>query len=312
LQPKQNIKSIALKTLAESSIWSLAKRSLADAVSRLPIGARHAIFLRLARELGITGVSTLGEYGRILSAVGDLEVFDKYARTGQWASDTNSIIARFFAGKPGTYFDIGANIGLTTIPIARNLKVKCFAFEPDPTNFQNLRQNVLFNCEGQNVTLHNVALFNRFAELQFELAESNLGDHRLRLSVPSPGVFEEEKRRTISVSAVPLDEFLADANPPVAVKIDVQGAEPYVVEGGKAILSRADLLIIEFCPYLIRRLGGNAEIIIEFIKSNFVSGLVGVLQFGERMPINELCDRLRQFWEKSNHPDDWLDICLSK
>ena len=63
-----------------------------------------------------------------------------YASTGRWAEHTNELIGRFFdkAGR-GTFLDIGANIGLTTIPVARRANVACHAFEPEPENFRNLR-----------------------------------------------------------------------------------------------------------------------------------------------------------------------------
>jgi FkbM family methyltransferase len=95
--------------------------------------------------------------------------------------------------------------------VAQNALVRCIAFEPDPTNFQNLQQNLRRNIFGQNVTTHQTALFDREISVHFGLAEDgNLGDHRI---VQQSNV----RRRTIEVQAEPL-----------AVKIDVQGVEPNV------------------------------------------------------------------------------------
>lgn len=65
----------------------------------------------------------------------------------------------------GTYLDIGANIGLTTIPVAQNPRVACKAFEPAPHNFRYLSHNVAANCPHGNVDLFNLALFDRRATM---------------------------------------------------------------------------------------------------------------------------------------------------
>ena len=44
---------------------------------------------------------------------------------------------------------------------------------------------------------------------------------------------------------------------PLAVKIDTQGAEPFVVSGGKETLGRAGLIVSEFGPDGMAQLGGN-------------------------------------------------------
>jgi FkbM family methyltransferase len=66
------------------------------------------------------------------------------------------------------------------------------------------------------------------AQLSLALAEGNIGDHRLTIA-DVPG------RRTVKVPAVPLDDFIDNATPPLAVKIDTQGAEPYVIAGGFSV-----------------------------------------------------------------------------
>jgi hypothetical protein len=46
------------------------------------------------------------------------------------------------------------------------------------------------------------------------------------------GQREEHKLATIDVEAIPLDEIVGTLNGPLAVKIDTEGAEPFVVLGG--------------------------------------------------------------------------------
>ena len=66
----------------------------------------------------------------------------------------------FFAPTGGTYLDIGANIGLMTVPFARDPRIRCLAFEPDPTNFGFLQRNIApRNAPASSAELHQVALF---------------------------------------------------------------------------------------------------------------------------------------------------------
>jgi FkbM family methyltransferase len=250
-------------------------------VSRLPKVAREAVLeqvcddvgrfemiSRLAPDCNVVALRVSGMYGVIQSASDDRAVLMQYAKTGTWAERTNDLVTSFFADKAGSYIDIGANIGLTTIPVAQNPRVRCLAIEPEPRNFANLRANVAENCRHNNVELRCLALYTKRQKLSFELSSGNLGDHRLRIG-DKIGRIGEENRSTIEVDAVPLDEIAGSLNGPLAVKIDTQGAEPFVVSGGKKTLSRADLVISEFWPYGMVRLGGDPEELIKFFRDQF-------------------------------------------
>lgn len=308
----------------------LAKKMLSGLVAALPLGARFAVLDRLVQQFGplrvvrrashgsrVVGLEAVGDYGRILSAVGDDTIFDIYARTGKWAASTNDTVKTFFVDRSGTYLDIGANIGLTVIPIAKNPGVRCLAFEPDPTNVQNLEQNVAWNCPYHDVITMNLALFSRRDTLQFELSEGNLGDHRLRLNDDDTGVLSESSRKLITVQAVPLDEFAAEVEGPLVVKIDTQGAEPFVVQGAHRVLGMAALLIMEFSPYHLRRLGGDVDAMLRSLQDNFSYGKLARdgAGFGDSMPIEGLVATLVEFWHAAGQApqdQDYLDVCLSR
>jgi FkbM family methyltransferase len=168
------------------------------------------------------------------------------------------VLTEFFTSSGGTYIDIGANIGLTTIPLARNSLVHCIAFEPEPVNFSLLKRNIARNAPNSSVEFHQIALYDARTSLALAIAEENIGDHRLTTN-GVPG------RRTIEVTAQPLDDFLGAITGPLAVKIDTQGAEPFIIAGGQQVLTKTDLLVMEFCPYLMRQLGGDPEIPISLV-----------------------------------------------
>jgi len=253
---------------------NLAKRVIRYSVRKMPVRAKLAVLRELCSVLKIVDLSVRGEYGVLSQSPADRSaILLTYAMTGQWAPETNERLVAFFAGKSGTYIDIGANIGCTTIPVAQNENVDCIALEPDPSNFNYLTLNVATNCGHGNVKLYQLAAFKERKMLQFELSSDNMGDHRIRLAdAPgriADGQFNEQNRRTIHVEAVAIDDFIDAKREPVAVKIDAQGAEPFIVEGGSKLMARAHLLIMEIWPYGIARMGGSLEPIDRLLRDSF-------------------------------------------
>ena len=191
---------------------NLAKAGLKAMVRRFPWGANEAIFEALYERMGPEQIlarcmpaldhmqlCATGEYGLIQSALNDGLILPAYARSGIYEPRLAELFRDFFARHGGgTYLYIGANIGLTTIPVARDPAVRRLAFEPAPVNNRNHRANVERNCPNHNVTVHEVAQFSRSAALDFAKDAWNLGDHRL-----SP--HGHSTRHTIQVEAAPLD-----------------------------------------------------------------------------------------------------------
>ena len=301
--------------------------------SLLPVSVLHLIVKgllqneKLSRRYGFSYLSTLavrfnivrltarGDYGMFSSSPSDGEVFREYAETGKWSPESNFRIRRFFQESTGTYIDIGANIGLTLVPIAAATRVKCFAFEPEPANFLNLKLNVSENCRAGNVHLYQLALFDRNTTLPFELAVGNLGDHRLRVPTDAVARQAETQRRTIEVPCVRLDELSLPIEGPLLVKIDTQGAEPFVFAGGAETLSKAQVILLEWCPYLMRRLGGDPEVIINFLLQNFSVGTIDQPDDPgtRKQSMKDVCQTLRQLvvaWR--DDPKRYVDIFAEK
>ena len=217
-----------------------------------------------------------------------------------------------FAEHGGTYLDIGANIGLTVIPIAQNPQVACYAFEPEPTNFHYLSENVFLNCRAGNVRLLNLALYDRNATLPFEIAERHSGDHRISV-IDVEGELNEQDRKKISVSAKRLDDVITNITTPLAAKIDVQGAEPFVLAGGRDTLSQASLLSLEFWPYSMRRMGGDISAVIAFLTEHFQEGSISPGDKDKQtawQPIVSVASFLHEFAKTDKR--DYLDVTVRK
>ena len=211
-------------------------------------------------------VRVRGRYGTVQGSPQDGSVLARYAETGVWAARTNALILDFFDQTGGTYIDIGGNIGLTTIAAAQNPKVQCYVFEPEPENFLHLSENIRTNCAHGNVVAQQVAVFNRRTRLALELSPDNVGDHRLRLA-NRIGVLGEDEWNTLDVQAAPLDGLVASVSEPLAVKIDTQGAEPFVISDGQRTLARAGLLVMEFAPYWMARMGSDPETVFDLVRN---------------------------------------------
>lgn len=296
------------------------KKILAKMLRMLPLTVQRALFNTLyaalqdlAKQFNITGFIADGEYGRIQGPIHDSTVFRYYAARGHWAGNMNQLFADFL-NNGGTYLDIGANIGLTTIPIASNPSVTCHAFEPAPETFRLLSANVMSNCASKNVNIHNCALFDRESQLIFELSPDNGGDNRVRVK-EADGDFNEHNWRTIEVRAARLDGMGLSISPPLVAKIDTQGAEPFVISGGIGVLASAELLAIEFWPYGMSRMDGDPKIVIDFIKQNFSSGQLsngGSDTLTSWSPISDVAARLEAIVKEELEAHVYYDVMVRK
>ncbi|MEQ6341732.1 MAG: FkbM family methyltransferase [Gammaproteobacteria bacterium] len=300
--------------------------SMSDLYMNLP---KHQlidlIFGAAANRTNAASLVLAGDQGIIEGSPKDRVIFYTYAQTGSWSSSFQSeLIDRFFIHGKGTFLDIGANIGLTAIPAAIRHGIQCFAFEPDPVNFQLLKRNIERNKVADRITIFNVALHDTQGVLDFELSENNWGDHRLRIPGQMASVtpsFNETERHVVNVQAIPLDMTLDSREliRPIFLKIDTQGAEVTVLRGARETLKSVDLLVVEFSPYHLGRMGADVADFIKEIEGwpygmilSFDSTTVaGAAYIGQFLPIEKVTEILYSL-AKSQSPDNYVDVVLSR
>jgi FkbM family methyltransferase len=133
-------------------------------------------------------------------------------------------LARFMARlRPGmTVWDIGANVGLYTLPSARAVGSAghVVAFEPMPRNLHFLRRHLALNGFG-GVAVCEAAVSDEAGTLRMEEGDS-------------PSEFHADPGGGWTVRAITLDEWLSESGalPPDVVKIDVEGSDDAVLRGG--------------------------------------------------------------------------------
>ena len=311
-----------LKRAAKSALYTLARRLpwpgrrvILDAL--LDEYGHYEIFRELGAKLGVDSLSVNGSNGLVYGSINDVGLLLRYGSARTWARETVTLFGQFFEARGGgTFLDIGANIGLTLIPIARNPTIQCYGFEPEPRNFSYLKQNIAANCPHNNVSVNQLALFDRKGPVELELSPGNSGDHRIRTTDAS-GTLMEATWDTIAVGADRLDCVvrLENLNLPLAVKIDTQGSEPSIVKGGRKVLAAAELISLEFSPYVMRRVGGDAEAELRFLGANFKEGSIAdgdtetPLQW---RPIETVVDELRHHWTNQEGENQYFDVVAKK
>lgn len=158
---------------------------------------------------------------------------------------------------PGTtVIDVGANIGLHTVPLAKRVgdDGKVVAFEPDPDNYTILCRNIEWNNVG-NVTAHPVGLSSERGRALLFQSSVNRGGLSLRRSNVAGGT---EKMAPVDITLEVADDYIGETNPPISlIKIDVEGAEPLVIRGMQKLLEQNDTakLVFEFCPEYVASFG---------------------------------------------------------
>ena len=253
-----------------------------------------------------------GEYGVFEGSIDDEVVHGHYRREGTWSPEIQDLLAdRLFPEGRGTFLDIGANIGLVSIPLAERRRVRCLAFEPEPRNFQWLERNIALHEVGSLFTTFNLALHSEETRLSFELSASNFGDHRVRGAAPA----EAGRERTlIEVPAGRLDDLVRveDLPRPIVAKLDTQGSELRVLRGAERSLPHLDHLICEFWPHGLRRMGDSAEDLIGFFRGFSYGTILKLDELSEPLPpVDQLCARL-DWLPKDGSDQGFFDILVTR
>ena len=147
-----------------------------------------------------------------------------------------------------TVIDIGANIGYFTLIFAKLVGKtgKVISFEPDPRSFKILEKNVELNGF-QNVELINKAVSNQNKKVKLFMNTGDTQGSSLKQT--------EYNKEFHEVEAVSLDNCLEKDEEIKFIKIDVEGVEKEIIEGGKETLLRNKniVLITEIAGYYLSK-----------------------------------------------------------
>jgi FkbM family methyltransferase len=167
--------------------------------------------------------------------------------------------------KPGMIvYDIGANIGVITLNIAKKMlqQGKVFSFEPSPYNFKCAKANIDRN-NFSNITLLNFGLGNeKTTAFLYNVNTNNRGMQRLLQSDPN----KEFEKTEVQIDTLDNTTQALSMPAPSLIKIDVEGFELKVLKGANHIINEyKPLLFIELDDNNLREQGNTAGELVKFL-----------------------------------------------
>jgi FkbM family methyltransferase len=180
---------------------------------------------------------------------------------GSYEPDETSLIRRVV--RPGMHvIDIGANIGYYTIMTAAIVGPtgRVDSFEPVDQSFQLLKRSVDRNEFNQFVHLHHIALSSteRQVRMRYDENSTNMGGAYMEYGEAILPSFPECPVAEEIVQASTLDRIIDGRNIDF-IKIDVEGAEPIVLEGANKVLERSrPTILMEVNTAALRAVSGRS------------------------------------------------------
>ncbi len=291
-------------------MWLAQARNLRYATASMPSDSNDSGTLPLASGEPPDLVLADGSYGLFEGSTRDQVVMAEYRTLGTWAKGLVSLVVdRLFGDGPGTFIDVGANIGLVVVPVVERSGSLGIAFEPEPTNLFYLERNVARHGLGSRIERRATACYSQPARLRLALSDTNLGDHRLQSDAADSG-----ERRVIEVPAERLDDVLRGRQlpRPIVMKVDAQGSEVQVFEGAIETLARADYVVTEYWPEGIVAHGDDAQRFAELMSSFPFGAVLHVLPLPD--PLNSSEHVLSQLsWIAQDGSDPgFFDVLFSR
>lgn len=177
-------------------------------------------------------------------------------KTGYWEKSLSKWIINRFGDQGENFIDVGANLGYHTClfsKLAAN-RGKVLAIEPEPMNLELLRNNIKRN-HITNVEVLPIALGSEELRINLNIHKtSNRGRHSIVM--PGSGVTLEVPVRKLDDVA---DLYFPNNQLVSLIKIDVEGYEPYVLNGGQRTIDRTQCLVMEFIPKMMQLTSTNIE-----------------------------------------------------
>lgn len=185
------------------------------------------------------------------------------------------LLAHNFYGEPGTaalvksilkegmtFIDIGANVGTYSYMASKIVgdTGRVFAFEPHPGCFSILKK-ITKKCK--NIIAYQKAVSDKEGIIKFHISTNNSAAHSIYGS--------EEKSNAINVESVRLDDIFKDENKKIdLILMDVEGAEPSVIDGMKFLLSTNSnmQIITEFNTECLNRANYSPNVFLNDLSAN--------------------------------------------
>jgi FkbM family methyltransferase len=240
---------------AQRAVPPLWNRTVSRLVAAYP-PARGQTRLRRATSPWLVGQLPCGAWTRV-SGVVDAEW---HFLQGIGKEDVTADYIKPLLRPGSTFVDVGANVGYFTL-LASTLGARVVAYEPTPSVFARLRENVDLNGF-QQAQLVNAAVMDKPGTLSLHLS----GDD------PEANSLFGDGPQSVRVPAVSLDEDLAARGIEHVdlLKIDAEGAEAFVLDGATRLLSSPNppAILVEVNAFTLRSAGLQPSDILSRLESH--------------------------------------------
>ena len=207
---------------------------------------RRGHYSRVRQGLGRYVISTVRDIKMKLDleSYHDMEMFLLFSEGKLYESALTMILSGHLSTGM-TFVDVGANNGYFSLMASKMVGPNgtVISVEPSPANYSRLLVNKDINSL-TNVRTYNVAMSNNRG---FDTMHFGIDDGQDTLVLP------RRQKKSQVVQTTTLDTLLAGTQPDF-IKIDVEGYEPEVIEGGNYVLSKSNKLVlsVEYNKQIIR------------------------------------------------------------
>jgi FkbM family methyltransferase len=233
--------------------------------------------------------------GRLFASARDLSITPELLAAGGYDLPfTNFALAEL---RPGdVVFDVGANIGVFTVLMARIVGPtgRVVAYEPEPANLLLLRDNVAFNYLNEWVEVIGRAAAAESGTVPFFSTQRFKGNASLVAHDDDYlAYFGVDASERIDVETEPLDSHLGSVERIDLLKIDVEGAEYRALVGARELLRSG--VVRRVCLEVVRRrMGADWDPFVDLLRELQSTGwhFSRLDERGRRipLPLNELVD----------------------
>lgn len=174
-------------------------------------------------------------FGTIIRFPTNTSVIDTLADSGIYEDTITNAIANLLPQEPCVYFDVGANLGLMSVPfLALRQQLSVVSFEPSPTNFPWISKAQKGSPYCDRWVIIPKAVSKARGSARFSLSANGKSDYDgLRFTE------RVNKLEEVEVELTTLDfEWLALGSPRVGcIKMDIEGGELDALVGAEKLIA---------------------------------------------------------------------------
>ncbi|CAA2141972.1 FkbM family methyltransferase [Hyphomicrobium sp. ghe19] len=247
-----------------------AFRELLSAMVRLKAAAPVTQETRPTVYLGQNTALTKTIYGhKIYVDTRDYSLTPHLLLDGYWEQWITNVFRTLV--RPGmNVIDIGANVGWYSLLAADLIgqSGRLVSFEANPDLSALTYRNLMVNGFLDRSTVVPSAVYSECTTLEFKIYNHYMGSSSIFATSDAAAQFHDSIRE-LSVNAVTLDSYFPAGTKIDFIKIDAEGAEPFILKGAERLLSEnPDIqIMMEFAPSILAGAYGSIEKFHDDLKS---------------------------------------------